>query len=69
MKIDVVLSTREERYIRIGTREDGEPTYALASDVMRGPKYARRYSWTRAEIEADDESPLEAEFSIEVEDR
>lgn len=66
MKIDVVLSTKEERYIRIGTK-DGEPLYALASDVMRGPKYAERYTWTRKEIERDDLSPLVAEFSIEEE--
>ncbi len=66
VKIATVLSTGEERYIRIGTREDGEPLYAIAADVTRGPKYAERYVWTRAEIETDDQSPLVPEFEIEV---
>jgi hypothetical protein len=66
VKIATVLSTEEERYVRIGTREDGEALYSLAADVARGPKYAERYTWTREEIEADDNSPLKAEFSIEV---
>ncbi len=68
MRIDVVLSTEEERYICVGRAPDGEYRYASASDVARGPKYAERYSLTRAEIEQNDNSRMVPEFSIETED-
>jgi hypothetical protein len=63
--VPVVIATDDARYVLIGIT-NGRETFALASDVARGPKYATRYSWTREEIEADDDGPIVTEFEIEV---